>query len=111
MNFATIQPKLSEYCFIAVRKRSRKRWLNWFQHTAVTASLLNAGAFFLFSVIGAQADEPSPSATSGSVWPLRYAVRLDAMSTIGPGGHSKMGCRMSAFEGKADHAIAMQNVS
>lgn len=32
MNFATIQPKLSQYCFIAVRQRPRKRWFNWFQH-------------------------------------------------------------------------------
>jgi hypothetical protein len=49
MNFATIQPKLSQYCLIAVKKGKGAQLFRGRQSAAaVTASLLVAGAFFVF---------------------------------------------------------------
>jgi hypothetical protein len=61
MNFATIQPKLSQYCLIAVKKGKGAQLFRGRQSAAaVTASLLVAGAFFvfLFSVVNAHAQGP-----------------------------------------------------
>ena len=61
MNFDTIQPKLSQYCLIAVKEgNGTQLFLGRQFAAAVTASLLIAGAFFvfLFSVVDVQAQGP-----------------------------------------------------
>src|SRR5450631_739950 len=61
MNFDTIQPKLSQYCLIAVKEgKGTQLFLGRQFAAAVTASLLIAGAFFvfLFSVVDVQAQGP-----------------------------------------------------
>ena len=59
MNFATIQPKLSQYCFIAVRNAPGKGGPIGSSTPATyccNGISVDHRAFFLFSVIGAQAD-------------------------------------------------------
>src|ERR1035437_812370 len=61
MNFDTIQPKLSQYCLNAVKEgKGTQLFLGRQFAAAVTASLLIAGAFFvfLFSVVDVQAQGP-----------------------------------------------------
>src|SRR5450830_482662 len=61
MNFDTIQPKLSQYCLIAVKEgKGTQLYLERQFAAAVTASLLIAGAFFvfLFAIVDSQAKGP-----------------------------------------------------
>ena len=62
MNFDTIQPKLSQYCLIAVKEgKGTQLFLGRQFAAAVTASLLIAGAFLvvLFPAVGARAESQS----------------------------------------------------
>jgi len=62
MNFDTIQPKLSQYCLIAVKEGKAIQLFVGRQFAAgVTASLLIAGAFLavFFPAVGARAESQS----------------------------------------------------